>query len=106
MELSKNLFFKLETLLSRCLVSVSVFTWVRPDARLVSSHWSVILCNASDWSGEACWELYGLEHGISPDGTVSEEMKDMGNDAFYNETGRGKYVPRYWPLIGQCHADL
>jgi len=44
--------------------------------------------------GEACWELYGLEHGISPDGTVSEEMKDMGNDAFYNETGRGKYVPR------------
>ena len=44
--------------------------------------------------GEACWELYGLEHGISADGTVCEEMAEMDNTAFYNETGRGKYVPR------------
>ena len=92
--------------LIRCLVSVLVFTWVRPDARLVSAHLSVFPCNASDWSGEACWELYGLEHGIAPDGTVSDERKDEDNSAFYTETGRGKYVPRYWPLIGQCHADL
>ncbi|KAG0370415.1 tubulin, alpha 8 like-protein [Gamsiella multidivaricata] len=48
--------------------------------------------------GNACWELYCLEHGISPDGTKSTD--DIRNDTgsmpstFFAETGNGKYVPR------------
>eukprot|EP00501_MAST-03F_sp_TOSAG23-6_P000169 GSMAST32.ASY1.ANO1.172.1 assembled CDS len=39
-------------------------------------------------TGNACWELFCLEHGIQPDG---------GDDAFntfFSETGAGKHVPR------------
>jgi tubulin alpha len=30
--------------------------------------------------GNACWELYCVEHGISPDGTMLERTK--GDDSF------------------------
>lgn len=45
--------------------------------------------------GNACWELYCLEHGIKPDGTrdPTHELKDDFS-VFFNETGRGKFVPR------------
>ncbi|EEP79239.1 tubulin alpha chain [Uncinocarpus reesii 1704] len=63
----------------------------------------------------SCWELYCLEHGIQPDGRLSEEQKaaeqDQGFETFFSETGahscpnlpyislkhssgQGKYVPR------------
>ncbi|KAM0322961.1 hypothetical protein ACHAQA_009060 [Verticillium albo-atrum] len=46
----------------------------------------------------SCWELYCLEHGIQPDGFLTEERKaadpDHGFSTFFSETGQGKYVPR------------
>ncbi|KXH53479.1 tubulin alpha-B chain [Colletotrichum salicis] len=46
----------------------------------------------------SCWELYCLEHGIQPDGYLTEERKaadpDHGFSTFFSETGQGKYVPR------------
>jgi len=50
--------------------------------------------------GNACWELYCLEHGIKPDGTLSTASSgpDAGKghtfDTFFTETGNGKFVPR------------
>ena len=46
--------------------------------------------------GNACWELYCLEHGIQPDGTMPSD-KTVGDDSFstfFTETGAGKHVPR------------
>lgn len=55
--------------------------------------------------GDACWELYCLEHGIQPDGTVLDSKKDRSEKAkmasmaasfntFFSETRAGKHVPR------------
>ncbi|XP_066049382.1 tubulin alpha-3 chain-like [Chamaea fasciata] len=48
--------------------------------------------------GNACWELYCLEHGIQPDGQVpSDNTMGRGDDSFntfFGETGAGKHVPR------------
>ncbi|CEF64751.1 Alpha tubulin-like protein [Strongyloides ratti] len=49
--------------------------------------------------GNACWELYCLEHNIQPDGTSPNHTQTDGekNDSFttfFNETGAGRYVPR------------
>jgi tubulin alpha len=47
--------------------------------------------------GNACWELFCLEHGIQPDGNLmtgegSVEMESFST--FFSETGAGKHVPR------------
>ncbi|KAG2791586.1 Tubulin alpha chain, partial [Phytophthora cactorum] len=47
--------------------------------------------------GNACWELYCLEHGIQHDGQIPSDSSTMGDDSFstfFSETGSGKYVPR------------
>ncbi|KAH7297757.1 hypothetical protein KP509_25G010900 [Ceratopteris richardii] len=48
--------------------------------------------------GNACWELYCLEHGIQADGQMpSDKIVGGGDDAFntfFSETGAGKHVPR------------
>lgn len=47
--------------------------------------------------GNACWELYCLEHGIQPDGMLPPQTcvsTDEGFQTFFSETGGGKYVPR------------
>lgn len=55
--------------------------------------------------GDACWELYCLEHGIQPDGIILDSRVDpLGNvttehmhasfDTFFCETRSGKHVPR------------
>ncbi|KZT72542.1 tubulin alpha-1B chain [Daedalea quercina L-15889] len=46
--------------------------------------------------GNACWELYTLEHGISPDGRLVDGIHKPDSDpsTFFSETGSGKYVPR------------
>jgi len=45
--------------------------------------------------GSDCWELYGIEHGIGPDGLCIEECRASSElSSFYGETGSGKYVPR------------
>ena len=50
--------------------------------------------------GNACWELYCLEHGVDPDGQVQadraqprwSENASMGT--FFSRTRAGKFVPR------------
>lgn len=48
--------------------------------------------------GNACWELYCLEHGIQPDGQMPSDKAIGGGDdsfnTFFSETGAGKHVPR------------
>ncbi|XP_054464964.1 tubulin alpha chain-like isoform X2 [Anoplopoma fimbria] len=48
--------------------------------------------------GNACWELYCLEHGIQPDGQMPSGKTIGGGDdsfnTFFSETGAGKHVPR------------
>jgi len=48
--------------------------------------------------GNACWELYCLEHGIAPDGQMPSDKTIGGGDdsfnTFFSETGAGKHVPR------------
>ncbi|XP_003387185.1 PREDICTED: tubulin alpha-1 chain-like [Amphimedon queenslandica] len=46
--------------------------------------------------GNACWELYCIEHGIEPDGKKPDgsSSKEDSFSTFFNPTGAGKYVPR------------
>lgn len=49
--------------------------------------------------GNACWELYSLEHGIRPDGYLQDGLDrpkggEEGFSTFFYETGARKYVPR------------
>ncbi|GMT20338.1 hypothetical protein PFISCL1PPCAC_11635, partial [Pristionchus fissidentatus] len=48
--------------------------------------------------GNACWELYCLEHGIQPDGTMPSDktvgVEDSSYNTFFAETQSGKHVPR------------
>ncbi|KAM5235392.1 tubulin alpha chain-like 3 [Ctenodactylus gundi] len=55
--------------------------------------------------GDACWELYCLEHGIQPDGVILDSKQDQlengkteytteSFDTFFCETRDGKHVPR------------
>ncbi|XP_037087270.1 tubulin alpha-1C chain-like [Pollicipes pollicipes] len=59
---------------------------------------SVHIGQAGVQMGNACWELYCLEHGIMPDGQMpSDESIGVADDSFntfFSETGSGKHVPR------------
>ncbi|KAM7326253.1 hypothetical protein ACRRTK_014731 [Alexandromys fortis] len=48
--------------------------------------------------GNACWELYCLEHGIQPDGQMPSDKTIGGEDdsfnTFFSDTGAGKHMPR------------
>lgn len=62
--------------------------------------------------GNACWELFCLEHGIQPDGTFKDQQDKLNYDdsftTFFNETVTGKHVPRAVmvdlepTVVGQC----
>src|SRR3984957_6980771 len=59
---------------------------------------SIHIGQAGVQTGNACWELFCLEHGIQPDGQMpSDKTMGGGDDAFntfFSETGAGKHVPR------------
>jgi len=57
---------------------------------------SVHVGQAGVQMGSSCWELYCLEHGIQPDGTVVEgtEEADSSYSTFFSSTDSGKRVPR------------
>jgi len=57
---------------------------------------SVHIGQAGVQIGNSCWELYCLEHGIKPDGTleVDGDITDTSFTTFFSETGAGKHVPR------------
>ena len=48
--------------------------------------------------GNACWELYCLEHGIQPNGTMPDDKATGSADdsfaTFFSSTGGGQLVPR------------
>nr|CAD7438109.1 unnamed protein product [Timema bartmani] len=49
--------------------------------------------------GNSCWELYCLEHGIEPDGSIppdkiAYDSTDNCFNTFFSETGCGRMVPR------------
>jgi len=58
------------------------------------------LGQAGSQIGNACWELFCLEHGIQPNGQKPTSDNDDTYDdddshnTFFSETGAGKYVPR------------
>jgi len=56
---------------------------------------SIHIGQAGVQTGEQCWELYCLEHGISPDGTIAEPHESSDSlKVFFNEANSGKFVPR------------
>ncbi|XP_050792887.1 tubulin alpha-3 chain isoform X3 [Gopherus flavomarginatus] len=66
---------------------------------------SIHIGQAGVQMGNACWELYCLEHGIQPDGTIpgnkvakpiepETEQVDSSFETFFCETASGKHVPR------------
>ena len=46
--------------------------------------------------GNACWELYCLEHGIQPDGQMvtEDDFPDDSFNTFFSTTSKGLHVPR------------
>lgn len=48
--------------------------------------------------GNACWELFCLEHGITPDGQMPSDTSvgkcEDSFNTFFSETESGKHVPR------------
>lgn len=66
---------------------------------------SIHIGQAGVQMGNACWELYCLEHGIQADGTIpgpkvakptepEAEQVDSSFETFFCETASGKHVPR------------
>uniref|UniRef100_A0A915K1X8 Uncharacterized protein n=1 Tax=Romanomermis culicivorax TaxID=13658 RepID=A0A915K1X8_ROMCU len=58
---------------------------------------SVHIGQAGVQMGNACWELYCLEHGITPDGKMPSDKTTTNDDSFntfFSETGSGRHVPR------------
>ena len=59
---------------------------------------SIHIGQAGVQMGNACWELYCLEHGIRPDGRLERDNDNAGYDdsfnTFFSSTGTGKHVPR------------
>ncbi|PVD34606.1 hypothetical protein C0Q70_05882 [Pomacea canaliculata] len=58
---------------------------------------SIHLGQAGCQIGNACWELYCLEHGITPDGIMAGRFASSSDNSFstfFLETGAGVHVPR------------
>ena len=59
---------------------------------------SIHIGQAGVQMGNACWELYCLEHGIQPDGLMPPDPSALDTDdsfsTFFSETSSGKHVPR------------
>jgi len=62
------------------------------DREVISIH----IGQAGVQLGNACWELFCLEHNIRPDGTFADNAapRDGAFSTFFAETGSGKHVPR------------
>ena len=75
-----------------CIWNECVFLFVQREC--ISIH----VGQAGVQMGNACWELYCLEHGIQPDGQMPSDKTIGGGDdsfnTFFSETGSGKHVPR------------
>merc|ERR1739848_777307 len=81
--------------------TIEVFTFTEalpPHFIIMRECISVHVGQAGVQMGNACWELYCLEHGIQPDGQLpSDKAAGAADDSFstfFSETGAGKHVPR------------
>ena len=72
--------------------SLTIIYFVWPQRECLSVH----VGQAGVQIGNACWELYCLEHGIQPDGNLCESAPGLDDsfNTFFSETGAGKHVPR------------
>lgn len=43
--------------------------------------------------GSTCWELWCTEHGLNPDGTKVDRVKEV-SETFFRLSSKGSYVPR------------
>ena len=88
----------LHTVLGRRVLLLTAWSHVSlpslPQRECISIH----VGQAGVQMGNACWELYCLEHGIAPDGSMpSDKALGAADDSFttfFSETGAGKHVPR------------
>ena len=67
---------------------------------------SIHIGQAGVQMGNACWELYCLEHGITPDGTMPSDESigqamthDDSFNTFFAETGSGKSLAFFAPIL-------
>ncbi|KAJ1061827.1 hypothetical protein K5549_002862 [Capra hircus] len=76
------------------MTNFTIFLFSFPQRECISIH----VGQAGVQIGNACWELYCLEHGIQPDGQMPSDKTIGGGDdsfnTFFSETGAGKHVPR------------
>lgn len=74
---------------------------------------SIHVGQAGVQTGNACWELFCLEHGIGPDGVSLETAAELNSredpfNTFFNTGSSGRHVPRaiYVDLeptvVGEC----
>ena len=69
---------------------------ISPQREVISVHVGQAGCQI----GNACWELYCLEHGIGQDGQMPSDVSastgkiDDSFTTFFSETAAGKHVPR------------
>lgn len=60
---------------------------------------SIHLGQAGCQIGNACWELYCLEHGITPDGIMAGRFASSSDNSFstfFLETGKSHLLPNPW----------
>ena len=94
--LSRNLFKIISK--SFIITNGEIFLFEVSDIIFQRECISVHVGQAGVQIGNACWELYCLEHGIQPDGQMPSDKTIGGGDdsfnTFFSETGAGKHVPR------------
>lgn len=76
-------------------MSLTCHIFLREQRECISVH----VGQAGVQMGVACWQLYCLEHGIRPDGTLPAYEQDPNAadscfNTFFSEADRGKMVPR------------
>ncbi|XP_039201691.1 tubulin alpha-3 chain isoform X1 [Crotalus tigris] len=80
--------------------TINQWNYLPPEVRECLS---IHIGQAGVQMGNACWELYCLEHGIQADGTIpgtpappksETEQVESSFETFFCETASGKHVPR------------
>ena len=92
--ITRNHFGNLLKIENANMTNFTIFLFSFPQRECISIH----VGQAGVQIGNACWELYCLEHGIQPDGQMPSDKTIGGGDdsfnTFFSETGAGKHVPR------------
>uniref|UniRef100_A0A8R1HKD8 Tubulin alpha chain n=1 Tax=Caenorhabditis japonica TaxID=281687 RepID=A0A8R1HKD8_CAEJA len=74
----------------------SIFVDLEPTVVDMREVISIHVGQAGVQIGNSCWELYCLEHGILPDGTLLDPNDGSSGSftTFFSETDYGRHVPR------------